>query len=68
MGGTVGVDGEPGLVDGDMMVVPAEAGQVVGMVVTAVGPLPDVVGLEPVTAGAALDRTLPLIPEQHPAF
>ena len=62
MGGAVGVDGETGLVDGNVMVVPAEGDQVVGMMVTAVASLPDVVRLEPVTAGRALDRTLPLLP------
>ena len=64
MGGTSRVDGEAEPVDGDMVVIPAQGCQVVGLVVAAVLSFPDVVGLEPVTARASLDRTLPLIPPE----
>ena len=67
VGGGVGVDGEAELVDGDVMVIPAKTYQVVGMVAVAVGPLADVLGLEPVTAGTSLNRTLPLVPPQDEA-
>ena len=67
VGGTVGVDPESHLVDGDMMVIPAEGYQVVGVVVTAIGTLVDVVGLEPVAARTSFDGTLPLVPPQHMA-
>ena len=67
MGGAVGVDGEPELVDGNVMMKPADGYKVVGMVVAAVASLSNVVGLEPVAAGAAFDRTLPLVPPQDEA-
>ena len=38
VGGTVGVDPESHLVDGDMMAIPAEGDQVVSVVVAAPGP------------------------------
>ena len=64
VGGTVGVDPESHLVDGDVMVIPAEGDEVVRFVVAAPGPLVDVVGLEPVAASASFDGTLPLVPPQ----
>ena len=67
MGGTVRVDPESELVDGDVVVVPAEGDEVVGVVAAAVGSLGEVVGLEPVAAGAAFDRALPLVPPQDVA-
>ena len=45
------------MVDGDVVVEPAERGEVVGVVSAAVGAVPDVVGLEPIAAGAACDHT-----------
>ena len=50
-----GVDPVAVSVDGDVVVVPAEGGQVVGMMVAAVLPFFDVVGLEAVGAVAAFD-------------
>ena len=49
------LEGESCLVDGDVVVEPAECGEVVGVVVAVVGSVFDVVGLEPVAAGAAGD-------------
>ena len=67
VGGTVGVDPESHVVDGDMMMKPTNSDQVVGVVVAAVGTLSDVVGLEAVAACASFDRALPLIPIQDVA-
>ena len=67
VGGTVGVDPESQLVDGDVMVIPAEGYQVCGVVAPAPGSLLEVVGLEPVTASTPFDRTLPLVPPQDVA-
>ena len=67
VGGGLGVDPETQLVDGDVVVVPAEGDEVVGVVVAAVGSLPDVVGLEPVGAVASFDGALPLISPLHVA-
>ena len=67
VGGTVGVDPESQVVDGDVVVIPAEGDEVVGVVAATVGSLLDVVGLEPVTACTSFDRTLPLIPIQDVA-
>ena len=64
MGGAMGVDGEAEPVDGDMMVVPAQGGEVVGVVVAAVLSFSDVVGLEPVSARASFDGTLPHVPPE----
>jgi hypothetical protein len=50
VGGALGVDGEAHPVDGDMVVVPAQGCQVVGVMVAAVLSFPDVVGLEPISA------------------
>jgi hypothetical protein len=44
-------------VDGDVVVVPAEGYEVVGVVVAALGAVADVMDLEPVAAGAAVDDT-----------
>jgi len=63
--GAGGVDPVAESVDGDVVVVPAEGDQVVGVVVAAVGSWADVVGLEPVAAVASLDRTLVLVPPGH---
>ena len=65
MDGGGGVDPVAVSVDGDVVVVPAEGYQVVGIMVAAVGPLLDVVGLEPVAAVASFDRTLVLVPLLH---
>ena len=67
MGGGSGVDLHAHLVDGDVMVVPAEADQVFGIMIPAVGPLFDVVGLDPVAAVAPFDRTLSLVPPEYVA-
>ena len=61
----MGVDPVAESVDGDVMVVPAEGDEVVGVVVAAVGALADVVGLEPVAAVASLDGALVLVTELH---
>ena len=58
MGWAVGVDGEAELMDGDVVVVPAEGDEVVGVVVAALVPFPDVMGLQPVTAAVSFDRAL----------
>jgi len=52
------------LVDGYVVVVPAEADEVVGVVAAVVGLVLDVVGLEPVAAVAAVDRALTLVPPE----
>ena len=65
MGGTVRIDPESESVDSDVMVIPAGRDQIVGMVTATVLSFLEVVGLEPVTAGTALDRTLPLIPPSN---
>ena len=67
VGGTVRVDPVSDVVDGDVVVIPAEGDEVVGVVAATVGALVDVVGLEPVTACTPFDGTLPLIPIQHQA-
>ena len=59
--GGLGVDLVAEAVDGDVVVVPAEGDQVVGVVVAAVGSLADVVGLEPVAAVASFDGTSVLV-------
>ena len=61
MDGGLWVDPVAESVDGDVMVVPAEGGQVVGMVVAAVLSFSDVVGLEAVAAVASLDGALVLV-------
>ena len=61
MGGGLGVDPESEVVDGDVVVVPTERDEVVGVVVAAVGSLPDVVGLEAVLAVTAFDRAVSLV-------
>jgi hypothetical protein len=58
--GGLGVDPVGEAVDGDVVVVPAEGDEVVGVVVAAVGTLADVVGLEPVAA-VAIDGALVLV-------
>jgi len=58
--GGLGVDLVAEAVDGDVVVVPAEGDEVVGVVVAAVGTLADVVGLEPVAA-VAIDGALVLV-------
>jgi hypothetical protein len=65
--GGLGVDLVAEAVDGDVVVVPAEGDEVVGVVVAAVGTLADVVGLEPVAAVASLDGALVLVPPGHVA-
>jgi hypothetical protein len=65
--GAGGVDPVAEAVDGDVVVVPAQGGEVVGIVVAAVGTLADVVGLEPVAAVASLDGALVLVPPGHVA-
>ncbi|MGI8518486.1 MAG: hypothetical protein ACR2ME_09140 [Acidimicrobiia bacterium] len=50
VGGRVGVDDHSPLVDGDMMMKPTQADQVVGMMITPMLAFQDVVGLDPVTA------------------
>ena len=55
MDGAGGVDAVAVSVDGDVVVVPAEGDEVVGMVVAAVLSFFDVVGLEAVGAVASLD-------------
>ena len=67
VGGTVRVDPESELVDGDVMVIPTKGDQVFWIMVATVGSLLEVVGLEPVTASTSFDRALPLIPIQHEA-
>ena len=58
----MGIDPVAESVDGDVVMKPAQGGQVVGIMVAAVGSLADVVGLEPVAAVASLDRALVLVP------
>ncbi len=55
VGWAVGVEGHAHLVDGDVVVVPAEGDEIVGIVSPVVVALLDVVGLESVAAGAAFD-------------
>ena len=62
MDGGLGVDLVAEAVDGDVVVVPAEGDEVVGVVVAAVGTLADVVGLEPVAAVASFDGASVLVP------
>ena len=59
------VDAVAESVDGDVVVVPAEGDQVVGVVVAAVLSFSDVVGLEAVGAVASLDRALVLVSPLH---
>src|SRR5688572_28392395 len=47
------------------MMEPAQGYQVVGVMVAAVGPLDDVVGLEPVADVASFDRTFVVVPPLH---
>ncbi len=55
MGWCGGVDGESSAVDHNVVVVPAQGGEVVCVGWSALGPGVDVVGLEPVSADAAFD-------------
>ena len=66
LGWTGGVDAVAVAVDGDVVVEPAEGGEVVGVVVASACPGVDVVGLEPVAAGAAVDGAATVAP-QHVA-
>lgn len=52
---TIWLEPEAGAVDGDVVVEPAESGEVVGVVVAVVVAVLDVVRLEPVAASAAGD-------------
>jgi len=47
------VEGESGLVDCDVVVEPAEGGEVLGVVAAVIGSVFDVVGLEPISAVTA---------------
>jgi hypothetical protein len=49
------------LMDGDMMVVPAQTHQIARIVIAAPGSPPDVVGLDPIATLAAVDLTSPLV-------
>jgi hypothetical protein len=61
VGWTVRVEDHAHLVDGDVMVVPAEGDQIVRIMISALGSWFDVVGLEPVAA-RTVDLALSLIP------
>ena len=56
-GWRAGVELVAALVDDDVMMKPTGGGEVVGVVVAALGAGDDVVGLEPVPAGTAVDDT-----------
>jgi hypothetical protein len=65
VGGGLGVDPVAVAVDGDVVVIPAQCGEVVGVVVAAVLSFHDVVGLEAVGAVAAFDRALVVVAPLH---
>ena len=67
VGGGLGVDPVAVAVDGDVVVVPAQRDEVVGVVVAAVLSFSDVVGLEAVGAVAPFDRALVLVAPLHVA-
>ena len=63
----VGVDAMPFAVDGDVVVVPAEGGEVVGAVLSAVTSGDYMVGLEAVAAAAGVDDAFAVSGEHGPA-
>jgi len=66
VGRTAGVEEHSHHVDGDVVVIPAEAYQIVRVVVPTGRALSDVVGLEPVAAAAPVDLAASLVAVQHP--
>ena len=67
MRGCVGVYAMAAPVDGDVVVVPAEGGQVGCGVVASLMAWNHMVGLESVAAAAGVDDTLPVSGEHGPA-
>ena len=55
------VDSHPHLVDGNVVVVPAQGYEVVRVVIAAMGSRPDVMRLDPVPALAAVDLAAALV-------
>ncbi len=55
VGWAVGVEGHAHLVDGDVVVVPAEGDEVVGIMGAVIAAFDDVVGLDSVAAAASFD-------------
>ena len=49
------------LMDGDVMVIPAQTHQIARIVITAPGARPGVMGLDPVATLAAIDLTSPMV-------
>lgn len=64
--GRVRIDPEPMPVDNDVVVEPAQGGEVVGVGSAAVRGLNNVVGLEPIAGGAAVGRAA-AVARQHVA-
>jgi hypothetical protein len=54
LGRTIGIDGEPSPMDHDVMVEPTQRREVLGIGATSLGPGHDVMGLEAITARAAI--------------
>ena len=65
MGRAVGIDGETELMDRDVVVIPTESDQVVGIVATALVLFLDVVRLQSVSAAASFDRAPSLVPLEY---
>jgi hypothetical protein len=61
------VETHPHHVNGDVMVIPAEGDQIVRVVVAAAGSLPDVMGLETVSASTSVDLASSLVAVQDRA-
>ena len=66
MGRRVRIDAMALAVDGDVVVIPAEGGQVVGGVGASVASRYDVVGLEPVAAPARIDHAFAVSGQNGP--
>ena len=56
MGGTVGVDPVSQVVDGDVVVIPAEGDEIVGVVAATVASLVDVVGQCSLTSRVSMSQ------------